>query len=460
INRVYIFGDFSIDQIKEIESQGNRCIQFFAQKQKKRRSTETPENLIYLGTEFDMDYYISISKERVEHPGMIELHIQEPLGVLQQKQARVKQNIKSKKAELQGFAPWKTHLQNTLIDQLNQHNLHFASSETTSELDDMLFAVEAWIPTKKLSATRTFLRAFSVHCESVPIAKTDLVPTYLENEGFARVGEDLVDIYDTPSATDSDPSPWVFWAFVLFFSMIVADGGYGFIYLIIAFFLRRKFKKIKGAGKRFLTLLTTLAVGCIIWGVLTCSYFGVDLNPSNPIKKFSLIGFMVTKKAAYHMEQKDDVYQFWTEKNPNLKTVNNPTQFLSTEHAKDSYPIFEEFSDNILLELAIFIGLIHLSLSLLRYLRRSWSNIGWVCFMIGGYLYFPSHMDATSLVNFLGIMSKPFAQSVGLQLVSIGIVAAVLLAIIQMRLGGLAEITKVIQVFSDTLSYLRLYALA
>ena len=323
----------------------------------------------------------------------------------------------------------------------------------------MLFAVEAWVPTKKLTLARLLTRSFSIHFESIPTEKNDVAPTYLENKGFSRVGEDLVDIYDTPASDDNDPSPWVFWAFILFFSMIVADGGYGFIYLLIAFFLKYKFKKIKGSGKRFITLLTTLAVGCITWGVLTSSYFGIDISPKNPLNKYSLIGWMAEKKAAYHIEEQDDVYQFWIEKNPALKTIQNPAQFLSTEHKKDTYPIYEEFSDNILLELAIFVGLVHLSLSLMRYGRRNWANAGWICFMIGGYLYFPSHMDATSFINFLGIMSKPFAQAVGLQLVIIGLSAATILACIQLKLGGLAEITKVVQVFADTLSYLRLYAL-
>ena len=459
IDRVYIYGDFSLEDIEYIQTIGTRVIQFFAIKQKKRQSVDMPEELIFIGSEYDMDYFISISKEPKNYPNMIELHITKPLSTLQKELAETKKQIKAVQDELRGFAPWKTHIQNALIDALNTHNLAFACDETQSELDDMLFAVEAWMPTKKLTAARQLTRFFSIHFESIPIEKTDSPPTYLENEGFSRVGEDLVDIYDTPAADDKDPSPWVFWAFILFFSMIVADGGYGFIYLLIAFFLRYKFKKIKGSGKRFITLLTTLAVGCITWGVLTSSYFGIDISPKNPLNKYSLIGWMAEKKAAYHIEKQDDVYQFWTKKNPALKTIQNPAQFLSTEHKKDTYPIYEEFSDNILLELAIFVGLVHLSLSLMRYGRRNWANAGWICFMIGGYLYFQSHMDATSFINFLGIMSKPFAQTVGLQLVIIGLSAATILACIQLKLGGLAEITKVVQVFADTLSYLRLYAL-
>ena len=104
--------------------------------------------------------------------------------------------------------------------------------------------------------------------------------------------------------------------------------------------------------------------------------------------------------------------------------------------------------------------MIHISLSLLRYIRRNFANIGWVAFSIGGYLYFPTYLKATSLVEFLGWMGPETAAVVGLQLIYGGIGSAVVLALFQKRLGGCAEITNVIQVFADILSYLRLYALA
>ena len=74
----------------------------------------------------------------------------------------------------------------------------------------------------------------AVHCEPIAIEETDKIPTYMENKGRQRIGEDLVRIYDIPATTDKDPSGWVFWFFALFFAMIVADGGYGLLYLGIA----------------------------------------------------------------------------------------------------------------------------------------------------------------------------------------------------------------------------------
>ena len=119
----------------------------------------------------------------------------------------------------------------------------------------------------------------------------------------------------------------------------------------------------------------------------------------------------------------------------------------------------EEFSDNILLELSLLVGIIHISISFLRNIRGAYAGIGWVISMIGGYLYFPVFLHSTSIINFLNILSKPVAQVVGFQMLMGGGILAVVLALIQNKLKGIAEVMTSMQVFADILSYLRLYAL-
>ena len=81
--------------------------------------------------------------------------------------------------------------------------------------------------------------------------------------------------------------------------------------------------------------------------------------------------------------------------------------------------------------------------------------------MIGGYLYFPLTMlDATSLVVFMGWISESIALQLGALFLYGGIAFSFLAACIQRGFfKGLYELLNSIQVFSDVLSYLRLYAL-
>ena len=68
-----------------------------------------------------------------------------------------------------------------------------------------------------------------------------------------------------------------FICFALFFAFIIGDAGYGFIYLSLALFLRYKYPNLKGTGKRVLNLFTVLCVGCVIWGTLMTSFFGMQI---------------------------------------------------------------------------------------------------------------------------------------------------------------------------------------
>ena len=247
--------------------------------------------------------------------------------------------------------------------------------------------------------------------------------------------------------------------------MIVADAGYGLIYLGLGLFLKWKFKKAHGFLKRFIKLILILSTCCVIWGAMTASFFGVEIGPNNPYRKFSFIHYMARKKAEYHLEKKDDVYEEYVHMFPKVANATDGHQFLvDTAHEVDGQTVYQalkDFYDSILLELSLFIGMIHISLSFIRCMTRNWTGVGWILFMVGGYLYFPSFLEATSFLHFLGVVSKPMAAYVGEQLLYIGLGAVFVISLLmKKKWGSLHELTNAIQVFADVLSYLRLYALA
>ncbi|GAB4188606.1 MAG: V-type ATP synthase subunit I [Simkaniaceae bacterium] len=461
--RISPFGDFSLEEIREIEQETGKHIQFFAMKEAVSHKVEIPEHLIYLATEYDMDYFLSISEKYVSIPNMIEMHFDRSLSQLKERLNQVFVEIQKNEGELKHAAKYLPLLREHFIDEINRYTLAFAKNETTKHLEDAIFTVQGWIPSNLSHKLDVLLQDLAVHSERIEEEPEDVVPTYMENTGPNRLGEDLVHIYDVPATKDKDPSGWVFWAFVVFFSMIVADAGYGLLFLGLSYFFLWKFKKVKGAAKRAMKLFNALSWGCCIWGILIGSYFGLDISPENPLKKYTLIQYLTLEKAKYHIEMKDDVYQRWIDAYPDLKEAKTPSEFLlgarETKEGSVTYQIIEEFSDNILLEISLMIGVIHICLSLLRYIWRSWSNIGWCAFIIGGYLYFPSMLDATSMLNFLGIVTKIASAKIGLQLLVGGVSLAFILAVIQKRMKGLAEVAHLIQIFADVLSYLRIYAL-
>ena len=465
IVRIAPFGDFSKEELASIERDGKRIVQFFCRKSEADHDGVLPPELIYLGVEYDLGYYIAINREKVQYPKMIEIHILRPVGELREDLKDKESRIALLEAEMRDFSRHIEFLSEGLNDVMNEHHLKSASHDASSPLGDVLFAIEAWVPENRKKSLQGLLSSLSVSFEEISIEPLDRIPTCMENVALGKIGEDIVQVYDTPSITDKDPSKWVIVFFSVFFAMIISDAGYGLFYLAIAFFLKWKFPDLRGGGKRFIKMLFIIATTTILWGVFTASFFGIEIGPDNPYRKMSLLHYMAKSKAEYLMAQKNEVYREWVHAFPQVENAKDGHDFLVLASTKQggetSYTALTDFYDNILLEFSLMMGVIHLSLSLLRTARRNWSNFGWILFMIGGYLYFPVTMlDATSLLLFMGLVTKSFALFYGVILLYGGVGWAFLAAVFQRGIvKGLQELLNSIQVFSDVLSYLRLYAL-
>ncbi|MBS3903367.1 MAG: hypothetical protein KGZ30_03295 [Anaplasmataceae bacterium] len=464
IVRVGPLGDFQLEDLSFIEEHGHRTIRFFCMKSAKRDEMKDHDELLYLGTEYDLDYYMSLSKSPIRSPLMMEMKIDLPVGALREKLRALEKHLHKTESQLKKLVKEMNFLHEVLIEELNGYHLAVAKNGVAYPSENSLFVIEAWVPKNKVHSLFAMLQGMAVHAEAIVTEKSDRVPTYMENKGLGKVGEDLVHIYDTPATDDKDPSRWVLWSFCLFFAMIIADAGYGLLFLALAIFVKIKVPHLKGSGQRFIKLLGLLSISCIIWGALTTSYFGISILPSNILSRISMVSYLAEKKADYHLSRQDKVYKDFIHDYPELATAKTGQEILQTPvHGKkkgDTYPILEDFSSSILLELSLLIGVLHIGLSLIRYLGRNWAGLGWVIFMAGGYFYFPSIVQATSLLNFMGWISPTMATDIGIQMIYIGIALASTLAIVQKRFKGLTEVMNVIAVFADVLSYLRLYALS
>lgn len=465
IIRMSHFGEFSFQELHELEKEGKREVQFFFRNHSKRHEELPSEGLIYISSDVHVDYYLGIHEKPQFFTNFVELHFESSLSELKEKLALIERELKTYHEELKHLTGYIDFLTEKFIHETDKYNLRFSKEEVEYYFEEKLFSVEAWIPAEDIPKVVNLIGKMSIHMEKIAILPEEKIPTCMKNHGVRKIGEDLVKIYDIPSSEDKDPSGFVISAFAIFFAMIVADAGYGFIYLLISIFAYFKLSHKSATLKRMIKLFLIISSCCVVWGVVIGSYFGIEMEPENPLRRVSLTQELILKKAAYHMEQQDSVYQSWVRKIPNISSVKTPLDFvLSIKHKTDtsvSYEILEEFNNNILMEIALLVGVIHIMISLFRYIYRHLSSIGWVCFIVGGYLFFPSMMgDATSMFNFLGWVPKQIGSQIGMQLVFIGVGVAWVLALVQHKKKGLEEPLKCIQIFADVLSYLRLYALS
>lgn len=463
IARVEIFGDFSVDDVDYIEREGNKKIQFFCAKKGVSDKDDFPSEAIYVGSDHGLDYFVTVQNKAQQYDGMIEMKIDEPVTVLRQKLLQIRSDIRDVDQRLKGYEKYNDYLHHALIDKMNRYNLNAAQQFPAYEMDESLFVVEGWVPKNKVDQLDDIVKGRQVYYDEVAIEDNDVIPTCLQNDGASRIGEDLVHIYDTPSNTDNDPSLWVLGFFALFFAFIVGDGGYGFIFLAVALYFRIKLKNIKKVGKRFLNLVTLLAVSCILWGFLTTSFFGISFGPDSPMQKFSVVNWLVLKKVDYHNRMQDDTMKEWTKQFPQIEGMESPEKILENaaivRNGEKSFEMYNKFSDGIMLELALVVGMIHIGLSFARYIGRNWAGIGWILFIIGGYLYFPYYLGTASMLHFVFGVDEATIGPQGLYVLAAGLSIALFLSVVQNKLFGLLEVTTLVQVFGDILSYLRLYAL-
>lgn len=464
ISRIQVFGDFSLPRLHEIEMESNRVIQFFFGKKTQQLEAVKRPEVIPVGEAYGLDYYMTINKQRTSYDGLIEIIIEKSLSELQGELAQIHSNIDAYETELSMLAHKKKLLKQGLINTLNRYHLEESKERIESLLNGELFAVEGWVPKNKIKDLKAIAEEFNVYVEPIKIENEDRLPTYLENKRFSRLGEDLINIYDTPSPFDRDPSLWVFIAFGIFFSMIVADLGYGLILFGISLFLYWKFGKKGGFGRRVILLMMSLSIGCIFWGIMLTSFLGIDVPPDSKLREVSLINWMVQQKAQYLLTHKPQAYTDLIKEYPQLKDAKTPIELLMgvtrEQQGMGKYVIYNNFTDNVLIEIAIFIGTIHIMLSFVRYLDRNWSGLGWIIFMIGSYLYFPLILGSLSLIHYIFHIPYEFGGMIGKYMLFCGLGLVVVLGVIQHSWKGIGEIVHVIGVFADVMSYLRIYALS
>ena len=105
----------------------------------------------------------------------------------------------------------------------------------------------------------------------------DPVPTKLKNNRLVNFLNPLTDFLElVPGYNEPDISGWFLFFFTIFFGMIFGDAAYGAIFMIIA--IVGIIKTGKRGVPQTLKLLFLLGTSNFIWGVLTCTWLGLDTN--------------------------------------------------------------------------------------------------------------------------------------------------------------------------------------
>ncbi len=237
------------------------------------------------------------------------------------------------------------------------------------------------------------------------------VPTLIRNPKWISIISPVFKFMNTiPGYKEYDISLWFLMFFSIFFAMLIGDVGYGLLFMILAFFARRK---LKNADKRIFFLIYTLSFATVVWGAITGTWFGAE-----NIAKMPFLNVLVIERI-------------------------------------DS---FVTGNQNFMIYMCFVIGVIQLSIAhFIKAFRiintfKALAEAGWILILWG--LFF----TAGTLV-----LDKPFPPLAGYLLIT-GASLVLLFSnpqknVIKGILVSLGEIPlKIISSFSDIVSYIRLFA--
>jgi V/A-type H+-transporting ATPase subunit I len=119
-------------------------------------------------------------------------------------------------------------------------------------------------------------------------AADEQVPTLIRNPGWVRPIEAMFNFIDTfPGYHERDVSGVFYLAFSLFYAMLISDAGYGAV--ILAATISLHVWKGNKIPKKPLYLLYVLNISTIIYGILTGTYFGIELPEAAFVRKFIIL---------------------------------------------------------------------------------------------------------------------------------------------------------------------------
>ena len=171
--------------------------------------------------------------------------------------------------------------QKSLEKDIEFENVYSGMEKEAEEKSATLSWLTGYVPVDSLEALKTEAAKNHWALAVDDPSDEDNVPTKLKNNKLVSLIYPLTDFLDvTPGYHEYDISSWFLLFFCVFFAMIFADTGYGAIIALAGLLLLAKAKK----GKKSLPVLVTLLGLCTAaWGVLTCSWFGIPAEKLPPV---------------------------------------------------------------------------------------------------------------------------------------------------------------------------------
>jgi len=291
LDRISPWGDFSPQEVKELRDAGFD-FHFYRLGNKEYQELVKDENirLIRLASVDKMDTVAVL--------GMLPPTIPATEFVLPEKSvSELKDQIETCRKDI-AVCDEKLRKASVYTDSFNdqmlkaRNDMNYSAASATAQGDEDFVWLSGYIPEADLAPFKEKAEAMDCAWAVEDVAEDDdQIPTKVRYNKVSVLIKPVFDILGIlPGYREQDISLWFFLFFVLFFAMIIGDGGYGVLILLGTIVLTVKQKKVTNVS----FLLYVLSIATIIWGAVTGTWFGMESVMNIPFFKAMVIPSIAT----------------------------------------------------------------------------------------------------------------------------------------------------------------------
>lgn len=173
-----------------------------------------------------------------------------------------------------------------------QNEVNFSEAKSTAAGDDDFVWISGYVPESDLDKFKGMAAEKGCAYAIDDVSEDDeKIPTKVKYNKVSQLIKPVFDVLGIlPGYREQDISLWFFLFFILFFAMIIGDGGYGVLILLGTIALNIKQKKVTNIT----FLLYVLSIATVIWGAVTGTWFGMESAMNVPLLKALVIPSLAT----------------------------------------------------------------------------------------------------------------------------------------------------------------------
>lgn len=284
LERLAAWGGFNPDDFSYLANKGINLIPFECSTDSYKKIPEDV-NYVYVNSDKTQVRFLVVSEDGSKPESLTSEYLQVlnpemSTADLSESCVKYRKEISSIEKEIQKNVCYIQSIKDTMKVYAKDIEFENAYSGMATDAEDGTEANLAWltgyVPAEELSIVQKAAKENHWACLADDPSEEDEVPTKLKNNKFVSLIYPVSDFLGTvPGYREYDISSWFLLFFCVFFGMIFGDGGYGLLLVItsLGMFLSNIVKRKSPPAPLYLLLL--LGLSTTMWGALTCNWFGL-----------------------------------------------------------------------------------------------------------------------------------------------------------------------------------------